>query len=832
MKQTIYLTDNYYKKMLKINTKTTLIVWMILQCGYSSQKQQNGTLNQTKTFKVKRGEEQQFSFFATEGDFGANLWKIQFDVQQNSSSSLYVSIRQAEQVKSFRLPQSFPGTRIKTTRRTVDFCPFDVDENSTLSIAISTYSQEEIPVDINVSISNLNQWQGGNQNKVDNGTWSTEDTLKLGEPVVKFVPRLPRGDVAGLDDLWRLEVAASNDSDCMCSVVSIQNATCPYYDRIESAKRYGQWQTMLNRSSMIIDSYDYPNGFLIVVVANADDKFCNIVQDKHRCLNKTSNLLLQKLTLTVKRNSSRNDYIIGTLVIVGFYLLLLIVSLTISCLRFTYDVKSFKDLRELSNVIHEKMGKPLDKTKASVTMDNFISDDVDSGGEKVCKIQKVSSMSIEPQDLTLTGTDCLDGLGYRLNRTLYVSQLSQKLNDPKKSKAIYQKNKLYAGNVLLMSVFYCVPIIQIVANSNGQIDLTGNHDLCYFNHLCQKPLGHLKDFSHVFSNIGYIMLGMLFIGIVALKEFRHLRLSKNCQENFGLPQQFGLFYAMGMALMMEGILSSCYHVCPTVIAFQYDTTYMYLMFMLIFLRFFQSRHPDITCNATKAYFGLGVALILEAISIYYSGPIFWTIFCICYIIFIVIITTHAYHLGVIRMDQWIFWNVIKLIYAEFKKVWQSVSCKGEQKIKMPKIRPRLIFLGLISSLNIAICLYFALNNAKYASNYLLGIFACNMSVYLFYYITMKSINKECPTWEAWFYLVCVVMMGIPAMKLFKAIEKTTDVSPAESRSLNRDCQLLDFYDGHDIWHFLGGAAVFFGFMFLLTVDENLKYTRRDIITVF
>ena len=38
---------------------------------------------------------------------------------------------------------------------------------------------------------------------------------------------------------------------------------------------------------------------------------------------------------------------------------------------------------------------------------------------------------------------------------------------------------------------------------------------------------------------------------------------------FGIPQHFGLFYAMGFALCMEGFMSGCYHVCPTVSNFQF-----------------------------------------------------------------------------------------------------------------------------------------------------------------------------------------------------------------------------------------------------------------------
>lgn len=100
-----------------------------------------------------------------------------------------------------------------------------------------------------------------------------------------------------------------------------------------------------------------------------------------------------------------------------------------------------------------------------------------------------------------------------------------------------------------------------------------------------------------------------------------------------------------------------------------------------------------------------------------------------------------------------------------------------------------------------------------------------------------------------FSLICT----LPALYYFVNKEKNTDISPAESRDMNQDCQLLNYYDGycwrkrkymifqnascppffrHDIWHFLGGAGLFFAFMFLLTIDEDIKYKKRTKIPVF
>ena len=37
-------------------------------------------------------------------------------------------------------------------------------------------------------------------------------------------------------------------------------------------------------------------------------------------------------------------------------------------------------------------------------------------------------------------------------------------------------------------------------------------------------------------------------------------------------------------------------------------------------------------------------------------------------------------------------------------------------------------------------------------------------------------------------------------------------TPAVSRAENKDCVLLDFYDNHDVWHFVSSNALFFSFL--------------------
>lgn len=58
------------------------------------------------------------------------------------------------------------------------------------------------------------------------------------------------------------------------------------------------------------------------------------------------------------------------------------------------------------------------------------------------------------------------------------------------------------------------------------------------------------------------------------------------------------------------------------------------------------------------------------------------------------------------------------------------------------------------------------------------------------------------------------------------------VTPAESKQLNNECLLMDFYDQHDIWHMLSAPALLFSFMLLLCIDDDLTDKEKDEIEVF
>ena len=72
----------------------------------------------------------------------------------------------------------------------------------------------------------------------------------------------------------------------------------------------------------------------------------------------------------------------------------------------------------------------------------------------------------------------------------------------------------------------------------------------------------------------------------------------------------------------------------------------------------------------------------------------------------------------------------------------------------------------------------------------------------------------------------------PAIYFYLQRSANRNLTPAQSRDLNSECTILEFYDNHDMWHFFSAAGVFMSFLALLTVDDDLLSVPREHIDVF
>ncbi|KAL3317412.1 SID1 transmembrane member 2 [Cichlidogyrus casuarinus] len=415
----------------------------------------------------------------------------------------------------------------------------------------------------------------------------------------------------------------------------------------------------------------------------------------------------------------------------------------------------------------------------------------------------------------------------RLNRTLYVSELSRK-----RYSTLNRKYLLYFWYLIIISIFYGLPVMQLVMTYQKAIHDTGNEDICYYNFECANPLGFFTAFNNIISNIGYVMLGILFLIITVRRDIlqkRVNRLHKHYANNFGLPQHYGLFYAMSLALFMEGVMSACYHVCPSYSNFQFDTAYMYILAMILMLKIYQTRHPDINASAHSTYMLIalvicigfsGVMIIFFAIAQMYGGETFWVFFTIVFLLLSVCLTAEIYYMG-----QWNFDLCLP------RRIYNLIRVDGLGCLR-PMYVERMLLLLIANIVNFSFAGWGIYWRPHDFSTFLLAIFMINLIMYFLFYVIMKYRHGEKLHFLSIVYLsLAGICWGV---SLYFFIERATtwQMTPAQSRAINQPCILLDFYDSHDVWHFLSATSMFFSFMGLMNLDDDLIYTPRNEIAVF
>lgn len=117
-------------------------------------------------------------------------------------------------------------------------------------------------------------------------------------------------------------------------------------------------------------------------------------------------------------------------------------------------------------------------------------------------------------------------------------------------------------------------------------------------------------------------------------------------KTHGVPQHFGLFYTMGIGLVMEGILSAAYHVCPSFNNFQFDTSFMYITGVVSTIKLYQCRHPDIHPSSQKVFLFLALCILLNVVGVFYGKVNRWFVvsYTIGHVAFFFILSIVIYYM--------------------------------------------------------------------------------------------------------------------------------------------------------------------------------------------
>nr|XP_015197233.1 PREDICTED: SID1 transmembrane family member 1 isoform X1 [Lepisosteus oculatus] len=620
-----------------------------------------------------------------------------------------------------------------------------------------------------------------------------------------------------------------------CAVVSVQDIVCPVYDLDYNVEFIGVYQSMSLKAAITVQRKDFPGGkFYVVFVIKPEDYACGgtFPSTKGKGNHTWQEERVKGLGVTIVPSATKRVYIHAILFSLLIFLLFYASALIVAFVHYMR--------------IQRKEGvysPDEDDGEGSVASSHPIASGTPEGGT----YGAIDESSPAPSPAPREGLHCRSGPDssededgavhalrdleresalHRSRAFLYVSDLSRK-----DSKTVSKKYKIYFWNISTIAVFYALPVVQLVITYQTVVNVTGNQDICYYNFLCAHPLGVLSAFNNILSNVGYVLLGFLFLLIVLRRDILHQRALESRDVyalEYGIPKHFGLFYAMAIALMMEGVLSSCYHVCPNYSNFQFDTSFMYMLAGLCMLKLYQTRHPDVNASAYFAYATFAMVIFLAVLGVIFgkNAEWFWILFSIIHVSASLALSTQIYYMGRFKID------VSNADIGTFRRIGMVLYNDCIQQCNRPMYMDRMVLLILGNLVNWSFAVVGLILKPKDFASYLLGIFICNLLLYLTFYIIMKLRSSESLRPIPLFCIVATAVMWVAALYFFLQNLTSWEESPAQSREQNRPCVLLHFFDDHDIWHFLSAAAMFFSFLVLLTLDDDLDYVRRDTIPVF
>uniref|UniRef100_T1E169 Putative SID-1 n=1 Tax=Cupiennius salei TaxID=6928 RepID=T1E169_CUPSA len=761
----------------------------------------NKDFNETITDAVNKDCRKCYVFsynFTLDQNWAANVWISSKNASQHKP--LLIVVRESLSVMSFQVPQTFDGNSFSEVNHTL--CP------------LANYFDKELKAskqDIFVEISSQSDNFVGFEMKMV----KDHDFVIVKEKSLTFniTPSQPRVMQYNMEKDLRAVRIEAQSSDESCMILAIQNIQCPFYDSEQTVEHSGFYQTLMKQSGIAITKETFSLGRLYIVLilkpSNADCiECCHTASVKQQ--------YSKEVTVTIVPAITDEEYYEAVFGAFGFYIVIYLFSFIICIFLFVKHRRNTAESKtvdvESPTIQNYGTSSESEGSESSSDLDNRSLNDV--AGRR-------SPISLDETDIDTLPDASVDKNVVRTKPILFVSDLSRK-----NEKHLSERSKVYSWNLLTIAIFYGLPVIQLVYINQRIVNLTGNQDLCYYNFLCSHQVWVFSDFNHVYSNLGYVMLGILFLMLVCRRESQDKSYMKDrCRagqmELTGLPHHYGLMYAMGWALIMEGVLSASYHVCPNRANFQFDTAFMYVIATIYMLKLYQSRHPDITAKSHTTWTVLSIVVIIGVGGVLKGGTILWLFFVFAHVIATFLVSAKIYYMGRCKFNRGLFARIRQAIKLDMAA--QSYS---------PQYTGRFVVLGVAVLLNLAADLFGLIKQPENFGAFLLGIFIMNLLLYLIYYTIMKIRYGEHIRWIPFMYMVLAFFCWGVALYFFLAKNTSWQVTPAESRERNKHCIILNFFDHHDIWHFISSCALFFSFMVLFTLDDDLISTPRNRIIVF
>ncbi|OWR49249.1 sid-1-related protein 3 precursor [Danaus plexippus plexippus] len=640
-----------------------------------------------------------------------------------------------------------------------------------------------------------------------------------------------------------VRLTLSSEAD-VCATISVQQYQCPIAQSLPEVSVVGLRMTMLRSSSVQLLRADFPRGFYVVSLVRDTDQPCGggVNDDgsdwlfeevfKGRRVVTRGEQRRKDLTIAVEPALSRTQYLVASVSTLGLFLSFYVLfGALVAAQRWAPFARVVSPRAVLASSPDtsaveraegqsEGAGREPRRRLSDATFDS--SDASDSDEEEIndsVTTNTVPGSGTEPRsgpgpDVRTQGEQganagtVTDGPQpapavtaeeqgpFGLPARLHLAALARR-----GGRTLRARSDRYLSMLSTVAVFYALPVIQFIAA----------FQIILYNFLCAHRAGALSDFNHVFSNLGYLLLGALFMVQVRRRRLRRKRRPRH--QEYGIPAHYGLLSALGAGMMVVGVLSASYHVCPNGLNFQFDTAFMYVLAVLMMVKIYQSRHPDVNARAHATFGVLAVLIALVVWGVLGGGPIFYGLFTVIHVFTFLLLSLRIYYVGQFRLEK------------------QSLAA-ATSELRRPRYVTRLVLLLIANALNWLLAIYGLLQHKRDFAGHMLQILLGNALVHMCCYLGMKLAHGERLRWYAWVLLAGAAAAWVPALYFFLSGSTDWSSSPALSRHRNHECSVLQFYDSHDLWHMLSAMALYLTFSVLLTWDDGLSAVKRTDIPVF
>lgn len=355
--------------------------------------------------------------------------------------------------------------------------------------------------------------------------------------------------------------------------------------------------------------------------------------------------------------------------------------------------------------------------------------------------------------------------------------------------------KYYWKILLIIAIFYGTPAIQYLSYQleiRTKMGLKQLEKECYFNYKCNSIVGNLWSFNNIISNIGYISLGLLYLLIIFNAP----------ERNTFIFEDKSIYYSLGLSLLLEGVFSAIYHVCPNASNFQFDTTFMFIGSGLLLICLLQKRRQYKVIGIFKGFAFMSLCNVLNVVELTENDNIviFWNVVSIIFSIIIFTSMVALYH-GKNNLLKG-FLSILNIFRLDFG------------------IKKKLLFFSLllVFILN-ELVLFFSAYYHFHFSTFLLALIFLNIFIVLNNYLYYKYKNGKRIGKRNLFFMFLTILFMITSIYFFELPYANKFLTPDESMALNRPCILFGYFDTHDVWHFLSSFGIFFMFLTTWYIDQ-------------